>query len=71
MAMKSRVSAEPSIEGTIAKPLPTPMSVRSRRRRLVRVGIGVEPSGSRGSIGSSIPYARRKSENASPCQSSS
>ncbi len=55
MAMKLRVSAEPTIEGTIAKPLPTPMSVRNRRRRLVRVGIGEEPSGSRGSIGSSIP----------------
>ena len=39
--------------------------------RLGRVGSGVVPSGSLGSAGISMPYARRKSENASPCHSSS
>ena len=50
---------------------PTPSSSRTRRVRDTRVGIGVDPSGSFGSAGTSIPYERRKSENASPCHSSS
>ena len=55
MAAKSRVTIEPSIVGTMASPLPTPARIRSRRQRLGRVGIGVEPSGSFGSAGTSIP----------------
>ena len=71
MATKSRASAEPIIVGTIPSPFPTPIETRRSRQRFRRVGSGLRPSGSRGSIGSSMPYWRRKSENASPCHSSS
>ena len=71
MATKSFVIAEPSIVGTSESRWPTPSSSRSRLTRFGRVGNGVDPSGSFGSAGTSIPYAHRKSENASPCQSSS
>ena len=66
-----RAISEPIMVGTIPRPLPTPIETRRLRQRFGWVGRGTRPSGRRGSKGSSTPYARRKSENASPCQSSS
>lgn len=53
--MKWRVAAEPIIVGSRWSWWPTPSFSRISLVRRTRVGIGVEPSGSFGSAGTSSP----------------